>query len=312
MISYRKILILSTFSFLLIPFSKGQNLPYQPFPVSNAFWTEFSGGYQCNCCADYSNIVSGDTLVFGQVYHKIHTHGAHYLTSPGGDCTHVFSYLIDFPNGAFREDTATRKVYYLPEGALRDTLLYDFDLSVGDTLPETYYNSSFSGFKFVTAIDSVAVGSLYHRRFAISTEYAPEYVHLIEGIGSTFGLLAYMDPPFEFGTFLACFSKNGYTVYPDTISECEIPTATFSLPQSENSVSIYPNPFNENATLIIPVSWTGSTMDIYTMTGKLIRKVQITSSTFSIVRKNLAEGTYMYRLSKDGVSLASAKFQIRN
>ncbi len=312
MISFKKYLALSTFCLFLIPFSPGQELPYQPFPVSDAFWTEFSGGYQCNCCAEYSNILAGDTLVNGQIYHMIRTHGAHYLTSPGGDCTHIFSYLIDYPNGAIREDTLARKLYYLPQGAQTDTLLYDFDLQLGDTLPETYTNSAFSGFKVVSAIDSIAIGTEYHRRFAISTEYAMDYVHLIEGIGSTFGLIAYLDPPFEFGTFLACFSRNGFTVYPDTLSECEIPTGTVALPEPEARVMIYPNPFNENANLLIPPSWIGATLEVYSLTGELTMKIQTNSASSGFRRGNLAAGTYMYRLIKEGISLTTGKFQIIN
>jgi len=310
MISLKKFLVLSTISFFLIPVSQGQDLPYQVFPVSNAFWTEFSGGYQCNCCAEYSNILAGDTLVNGQIYHKIHTHGAHYLTSPGGDCTHIFSYLIDFPNGAFREDTLARKLYYLPQGAHSDTLLYDFDLQLGDTLPETYTNSAFSGFKVVSAIDSIAIGNEFHRRFAISTEYAMDYVHLIEGIGSTFGLIAFLDPPFEFGTSLACFSRNGFTVYPDTLSECEIPTGTVTQPEPASPFRFYPNPFSESANMVIPPSWIGATLEVYNMTGEPIRKIQTTVSSSMFERGNLAEGIYTYRFVKEGISLTTGKIQI--
>ena len=72
---------------------------------------------------------------------------------------------------------------------------------------------------YVSSIDSILIGNNYHRRFHLSqmgTSFS--HVAIIEGIGSEYGLLFPLMPPFEFFNTLVCVTINSIPVYPDTVT----------------------------------------------------------------------------------------------
>ena len=75
-----------------------------------------------------------------------------------------------------------KKVYFFENG--NDTLAYDFNLNIGDTLPVTCLNVLNNN--YVQSIDSVLVGSQYHKRFWISDDNSINYASLIEGLNNIF------------------------------------------------------------------------------------------------------------------------------
>lgn len=161
---------------------------YHPLPSENAVWRESFGGSYTSSCSDYQLIIIGDTLFDGFTYHKIQKSGVEYYVDQSGWCTWIIAYHFDYYLGAFRNDSVNKMVYFLENSI--DTLLYNFNLNVGDTLPITYTNSYSDN--YVETIDSILIGNNFHKRYGIASFYDPGYVyvHLIEGIGSTFGFLA--------------------------------------------------------------------------------------------------------------------------
>lgn len=71
------------------------------------------------------------------IYHKIQSSGVVYSNSTafGGWCSSSIQYSGYGYAGAFRNDSLNKKVYFVKPGMLNDTLFYDFDLQLGDTLP---------------------------------------------------------------------------------------------------------------------------------------------------------------------------------
>jgi hypothetical protein len=125
----------------------------------------------------------------------------------------------------FREDTINRAVYAWDYIDLKDTLVYDFNLRLGDTLKHCLYSSNNlnNNVYTVIGIDSVKVSRKYHRRFRLSPDVyiygmnIPNY--LIEGIGGSTGLGVSPEPrvytsPHTY-TVLTCF--NGQNVTNTTI-----------------------------------------------------------------------------------------------
>src|SRR2546428_7387968 len=81
---------------------------------------------------------------------------------------------------------------------------------------ETHYFCPFF-IKTVTSIDSILIGNNYRKRWNTNSSFS-----IIEGIGSTLGLLDFCYYLVSPTNFLICFHQNGQTLYPDTINNCSL------------------------------------------------------------------------------------------
>jgi len=300
----KKIIISLTLATLLLGLAIPQNTisqtnVYHPFPDSNALWREYSGGYQCSCCSDYQYFITGDTIINSFTYHKIKKSGVKYSEDMSGFCTNIIILYYNNYIGAFREDTINKKVFFIPENNSYDTLLYDFNLSIGDTLPTSIINDSINYMNHVSLIDSIIVGNKYYKRYGLSSGSNLNYVYLIQGIGSTFGLFGYLYPPFESGTTLLCFKQNGQTVYPDSTYQCGIVTKKDEVLIENFLFNISPNPISTTARIEINTNIPKIDMIIYNSLGiELLRYKNINNKT-KIEKGNLYSGLYFYKLVQD-------------
>jgi hypothetical protein len=220
--------------------TSAQTRVYHPFPESNASWNFnmtqgmcFMGGFLSE---DYSLTFSGDTMIENQTYFKLVT--PYVQISITGGCTQQ-----NFPGyqGAIRQDISNKKVFFVPPAQSAEQLLYDFSMEAGDTV-KGYLQTFNSPFDVVVEIDSVLVGSNYHKRWLINPCYD---IYLIEGIGSTFGLLK---PSPGCATdmnyySLTCFSQDGQTLYPD-FTICPLITSVSGPDDFSDQINIFPNPSN--------------------------------------------------------------------
>lgn len=164
--------------------TSAQTSVYHPFPDSNACWNVnmsqgmcFMGGFSSE---DYSLTFSGDTIIENQTYQKLVT--PYVQISITGGCTQQ-----NFPGyqGAIRQDIINKKVFFVPPAQSSELLLYDFTMETGDTI-KGYLATFNSPPDVVAEIDSVLIGDNYRKRWSINPCYD---IYLIEGVGSTFGLL---------------------------------------------------------------------------------------------------------------------------
>jgi hypothetical protein len=175
--------------------------------------------------SEYSYLALGDTFIKGFQYRKIFQVG-----SKG------FQYI-----GALRDDTLLRKVFYL-HGSIED-LLYDFNAQIGDTLKT--YNSPF-GRVIIDEIDSILIESDFRKVWGVKVPASPgSEFNIIEGIGSTSGLLNSIPHPIEVTSRLDCYSEEVETLYPhfNSSQACPFTTSTTKL----NVLPIFnikPNPAN--------------------------------------------------------------------
>ena len=226
---------------------------YIPFPTSNAVWREngvnFSSGVPGTYDLYYYEIdISRDTFINGYTYHEVQMggYGRSYLnyvpynSGPPAEICH----------GAFREDSL-KHIFYYNYWTNTEFLLYDFNLSLGDTLPVTMMN--LGNDNIVTAIDSISINGIYHKRYQIESTWNPgqPFAAYIEGVGSTMGLtggeLHITEPPFEVYSWLICFSENGSTTMIDTLSsqsDCDLLNSVESHfdPNQKIAFTIFPNP----------------------------------------------------------------------
>jgi len=228
------ILFVSCFCTVL---SFSQTSVYYPFPDSSASWNVDYSNYQCQWGDSheyYSIILDRDTVIGSQVYHKLQVP---YIKLIWAGCPqyHQPGYY-----GAIRSDIPDRKVYFYPVDGTEEQLLYDFTLEVGDTV-QGYLKSWWDSQDTVIAIDSVLVGEEFRKRWFINQWYD---IYLIEGVGSTFGLIEpspgeVIDAP---GYALVCFRQDGEPQYPDPTMDCDLILSTGEnfLPGPE--IAIFPNP----------------------------------------------------------------------
>jgi hypothetical protein len=281
--------------FILTCFSaKSQTSVYHPFPDSNAIWNVSSQGCCWSDCPppptpnpviddfNFSYYINGDTVINSTLYHKVYQSGTvHHHCSFGN----YVDYWESFSNyyAAIRQDTALRKVYVRDNSPER--VLYDFNLSVGDSIENC---------TAVTSIDSILIGSTYRKRLNIDGAFP---YSIIEGIGSTSGLFEPLCP-FEYWGTLVCFSQNGVTLYPDTLTECELITESSSA-HAYKSIALSPNPFHVSTILYLKKAFKPGVLKIYSTLGSLVKEQIITSENTVITREGLSNGIY-FVVVKDG------------
>ncbi len=193
---------------LLPAYSQNQSVAASNYKVflNNSQW--FFKLFTIDGSIYYLSELPVDTTVNGLFYKKSKI----VVTSP----TPVIPGILP-PHGTvvghilLREDTIARRIYHFNQNTGTDELLYDFGLSIGDTMPVVFNPQSY----VLTSIDSVLLNNgEYHRRF-VFTGSSGQNVYWIEGVGninvpfsptSVGGL-----PPSQLG--LICSYQNGINLY---------------------------------------------------------------------------------------------------
>lgn len=204
-------------------------------------------GTNCYLAKVFNYMIDGDTVIGPYQYKKVYTKGTQYYQcycpvpppssspcfSPGPPvtCCVGLSFFIR-SNG--------KKMYLRNLGSgSPDTLLYDFNLVVGDTLPPTYNNFSSNVIK-VTAIDSINTFNGWMKRFQLSGNTVSPY--LVEGMGHYQGLKELISPNvMSCGWSLLCYSQNNTAYYPSSGPSCLLSVGIKETEQTEKPI-IYPNP----------------------------------------------------------------------
>jgi hypothetical protein len=241
--------------------------------------------------------LKGDTLINSITYQKLIRTYINTLCSIDTS-TETYGYM--------RNDIESRKVYYRYNYQTEESLLYDFSLQIGDTLKGSVFENS-DEFT-VSAIDSILINDNYHKRYSINLREFFMYEYLIEGIGTTIGLIERVS---EFWPFykLRCFSENGQLGYLDPwATECRLETDSCYVGIGEITngpkVLVIPNPAKTNELFSIDLSKSKQegikTIDLYDIRGRKL--VQIISPVFPLAIKSPEKaGLYFLRLSyKDG------------
>ncbi len=230
--------------FFLSKFSVfSQTTIYHPFPESNAVWN-INYSLNCNWAGianeNYSISFSNDTTINLLTYHKLTTS---YIESFSTGTCGSPSGTINYYRGAVRQEVSNKKVFIVPPDSAQESLLFDFNLNVGDTVRGFTEDLGYED--VVQSIDSVFIGSDYRKRWNINSGYQ---ISFIEGIGSTFGLVEkspgnIVDGP---GYYLTCYNQDNRSLYPDTNSQCSLINNITSHQLKKTILSVSPNPSSGN------------------------------------------------------------------
>ncbi len=263
----------------------GQTNIYHPFPDSAATW-KVSCGVNADPCYGtwtYNYILTGgDTIIGTYQYKKIYSQlescsGPNPCYCDPNSAGYVLHYYA-----AIRNDTIAKKVFIALNGI--DSMLYDFNLNLGDTLrgANTWLSSVEQCPSTVSSIDSVLCGSHYRKRWITSISNCA----IIEGIGSTFGIFSPICPPFESGCDLNCFSQNNVTLYGNGLCEPLFIKESNTTPQ----IKISPNPTAHDLTIsiLLPISEAIS-FTLYNPLGQAVKEMRIADFENQEIKMNVDE-----------------------
>jgi len=286
-----------------------QTSTYHPFLDSSASWNYT---YQAVCWAPPMNTlyyhhltiqIGNDTSINSTTYHTFQIPAI--VVNAGTSCLVPGNYVLPGKyGGAFRNDHPNKKVYYVPEGDSVEQLMYDFNLNVGDSLKGYLFpcDSGFSYCDTVISMDSVLVGNSYRKKWFVDQPY---FVDLIEGIGSTYGLIEQVYPGFAdlYDISLKCFRQNNQTLYPDTLNTCVVLTSLENISTFNEDIIIYPNPSSGNINIDISKAPSLVSWQLWNLNGQLILQEKTTTES-KIETGPLQPGVYLLQATlKDGRKL---------
>lgn len=270
------------------------------FPTDSAVWKEAQYRLRASGGSPRMGqvIMYGDTIVNGVPYKLLDVH----------------------PDGIqlIRLDSLEQKVFLSPQGQgigalpLGDNLLYDFGVTVGDSIPIIEIATRDSLY-WVVVKDSVQEFGGKMLRFIDVTRDYYGYVHTdrwVEGIGSLSGFLAPFDEPsgfFEYWFQLVCFQdlSDGFQYESDTLWYDYINcNASLSIPEKATlNISQFPNPFYSYIRVLNNSASTAS-FNLTTMSGVLVIENQILPyQDLRVTTEDLPSGFYIIHLrGKTGVS----------
>lgn len=169
---------------------------YFPIPESHIEWIKETDYYhleQLNGPANpldtiaYENyterlFITGDTLIDDKIYRTLYTEKTGFrVLYPEKD---IIPYDTFYYSGAFRQNVEKQKVFFVFNGANSETVLFNFDLKLGDEI-----NIYGVGNGIVSCVDSILINDRYHSVYYVQIGQLLDSKVLVEGIGTPGGLL---------------------------------------------------------------------------------------------------------------------------
>lgn len=303
----KKLLITIFFIAGIATQSPAQTNIYHPFPEDTTSWV--TDLYYSSCMGYCSSIfyeMKGDTIINSQSYNKIYRSDGQffYIIFPAvGASFTACSYI-----GAIRQDSINKKVFFIDSTMTTDTLLYDFNLTDGDTI-QGWYNKWSMPPLIVSGIDSISINGNYHKRF--NFQNVPNFPSLIEGVGWS-GELFGCNILSALWTALACFNGN-IIVQEALINECSVSLdcsifVDINEQNAKKHFSLFPNPFSIQTVLQTEFFLSNTTIEIYNSFGQIVKQLKnIYGQTIIINRDNLPGGIYFIQLIEDNKIIANNK-----
>jgi len=231
---------------------------------------------------------NGDTVINDTMYNKLYYTG--YSKPNGLDRIKISGFV-----GGIRNDTANKRVWLYSTNSsfhyINPSILFDFNLNIGDR-----YCYNYSDTVTINSIDSVLYCGVYHKRFnyIISYQNDPEYV--IEGIGSTEGLIPVECCGFAPLSSLMCYSEKNSSA----CDSCATPAVAI-LKVQKQEITIFPNP--ANAIINISSELPLLSIEVFDIYGRLIySNLNIKENEMKVELNN--EGTYLLKVrTSDGSSV---------
>lgn len=285
----KRTILTSIFAFLTILVSS------QTFIQENKAWNVVECMNLAGCGTQTFKIL-GDTTIGQTAYKKL------YATND----TTISNW---FRYGALRENE--NRVYFYLFANETEVVLYDFNLTVGESFISTYNSIEYQGCPIemeVSSIDTVTVENGEQRqRFNFSDGET-----WISGIGSLYGLVyvgvyqCIIDMYYN----LSCCHENEELVFlSPNFDHCLINTVGQNEISTRMNHTVFPNPFTQTTVLNFDYSDSQTyRLQIINLTGQVVKEInQINSGKIEISGNQLNSGIYFYQLMNDTKEIARGK-----
>jgi hypothetical protein len=288
-------------SIVIIPITSAQS----PFPSKSASWKvmqEWRNGPQVSKELAKYYYGSDTIVVSSRAFLEMKYYG---YAGPFGK-----------PGPYIYYDSLSKKVMYLSD--YTDTIpncLYDFSLSIGDTLAVDVPGSSLTLKWHVIDTITHDVGTGIREGLLVEQNY---YGYIfqdiwIEGIGSIHGLFTPIyEPPytFEFGYHLVCFtdSSTGFQFAPDIFQDSTYSCASrISLPEEPSffaeDVDIFPNPFSQKLNMHNRGRHSVE-ITIATARGRIMKRLLLAPGAHKVINSSpWPAGVYLVRIQGGGQTI---------
>lgn len=273
------------------------NVYFQNNPVWMVEHRDFPGSSCSGTQFDINYVVQGDTIINSLTYKKVKE--SQYLTYFSSNCTPIANSTTIYPQPTFFLRSDNRQMFVRFPADTAEYLLYDFNLSLGDTLPQTYTNNpaQISGLVYtVVSIDSFLTPNGYMRSFALQGGLGDDT--LFEGIGSTGGLIESIYPLLLSGYhYLRCYSMNGNGIWPVTqTGSCDLQLGIQQQIAEREKVAVYPQPFTTQTQIRLPQSVSRAVFNVYAFDGSCVHTEQVSGAQIEFRNENLTPGVYCFRV----------------
>jgi hypothetical protein len=287
-------------------FKNSEAQSYTPFMIQNSHWVSLNAF--CDMGQSYSTFFEDwteeDTLINGTIHTKLYERYRMGIT----DCGNIFSFWSSggpyAPTliGYLRQDTISKTVFLLKKDSVAESLLYDFGLSLGDTIYSPEINSYGA---IVRSVDSLIHGTNVYRKlnFSLCDSTTQSWYYSfswIEGLGSSAGFLnPFNDSHFSWNELL-CFTNNNEIIYTSWrgAQGCSI-TQIGEVARSKFFLNISPNPSTTYFTLqLSSLPSTPTYFQLFDALGRQVKQEEIVSETTTIHRGSLPTGIYFWQLQQ--------------
>ena len=241
--------------------------------------------------AHYTYSIAGDTLIGAFVYKKVRQFGVdsvQIMVIP--EPQPITAEIIDRYMGAIREDVAAAAWYVVFASQTTESLLYDFELSVGESISGTFGDCANN--PTVTAVDNVTVDGQLRARYHIS----PWGRFIVEGVGANTGLFGYLCQFFESGSCLETYYHGTDSL---VVNGCSaIATGLGETSATSSSVTVSPNPTTGLCSL--GAAYARRVVLVRDALGRVVL-AQRTDTAGAIDLANLDQGTYILSIEGEVV-----------
>ncbi|MBP1630789.1 MAG: hypothetical protein H6Q15_1682 [Bacteroidetes bacterium] len=261
------------------------------------FASEGTNGYHYNRFA----LTDEDTIIEDSLFKKLYWFQDSVFNPSTAECI-----------GGLRENSQKQVFYKGKEGYDNESwygiMLYDFSLSVGDSMKWFYKNF------IVISIDTIEVSGILRRQYSMGMgDY--ELFKWIEGIGNNQGLLYNVIDKIVTGGstgFLSCYEYNGELQYYNNTENsyygfvgCSNVVGLDAIEKDKAKIFVFPNPAKDD------INFSCSSMikdiEIYDIMGKRIYHSEVRDYSKTINISSFNKGFYLAKINtKQG--LVSKKF----
>lgn len=260
---------------------------YIPFDFDNGFWYEEYHDMQFER-SYYNYFTDGDTIINGISYHQLYKKNKHTYSYNGSSTFWNYSLALF---GFIREDNNKRIYYKRTFNTSPEELLYDFNITLGDTITIPPIDNMFDR-AVVVAVDSVLVCTTMRKRYKLDIIAGGLFhdLYWTEGVGSTHGLIPRYYS-FERGVLATCYSDS------NCINPCVTILSANSIEnQASKLATIYPNPSSETSTIRLNNGAISTNISIINSLGQVVMTKTTNNQEEILDLSQWVAGIYYVRL----------------